>query len=149
MLKEKKYLLQKEEKKTSFFHIELNRVRTYKILFSIMKESALTNLATQAFNIYTTFFNKKFFFIGYIISDFFRIQDKPGDVSKQRICIASKKSQINRLIRKELEFCDDSRFLPTLTTQSLPLCRLGLTNSQIKLGISSNFSGMRYSWLIL
>ena len=63
----------KRGKKTYIFHIELNRVRTYKILSSIMKESALTNLATQAFNIYTTFFNKKFFFIGYIISDFFRI----------------------------------------------------------------------------
>ena len=33
------------------FHIEPNRVRTYKILSSIIQESALTNLATQDFNI--------------------------------------------------------------------------------------------------
>ena len=84
MLKEKKYLLQKEEKKTSFFHIELNRVRTYKILPSVVKESALTNLATRAFEIYSTFFNKNLSLIGYIISDFLQIYDKPGDLSKPK-----------------------------------------------------------------
>ena len=78
-----------------------------------LEESALTNLATEAFKWYWYIFFIKLCFQQ---DTLFSNLEYPGGCIKAKNMQCYHEEVDKLLIRKKLQFCDDSRFLPTLTT---------------------------------